>query len=179
MTKVSNKAKHLEMQFSARSGYYLIQPTEGSLMKSAKFPADKQILQLAEKAGLRYCSFHVFPRRPEAPGFMLYVGSGSTPKQRETFLVLLEAESEFTLRTFSDKDLKKGTGLLAQSPLYGISVSGEDEWSLMTMTDVVSMHAKHASEGQVRIWEFVLELIGSSLVARPITPAEIAQINGK
>ncbi|MFN3188672.1 MAG: hypothetical protein ACK42D_04000 [Candidatus Paceibacteria bacterium] len=173
MTKLSNKPTHLEMHFKARSGYYLIQQTEGSLMQSARFPADKQILQLAEKAGLRDCSFHVFPRRPEARGFMFYVGSGSTPKQRETFLASLEAKSEFSLRTFSDDDLKQVANLLEQSPLFEVVIEGKR--SFVTMHSVAT--AQNSLHVEVEVGDLVLELIGPKITVRQITREEINRIN--
>lgn len=167
--------EHLEMEHHPRSTTWLVKIKQDSLARWFNYPPSPRILELAASAGLKTVIFNMEPARPEgANHFVLFIGAGSTPRQRELFLAKLEAESEVSLRKFTNQDLAKATWLLTQSPLYEVTVAGERWFAPIRQAAGFLNHSWVPGQP---VGDLVLELVGQKLTLRAITQEEKDEIN--
>lgn len=167
--------EHLEMERHPRSGTWLVKIKQDSLARWFNYPPSPRILELAELAGLKSVDFNMEPARPEgANHFILFIEAGSTARQRERFLAKLEAESAVSLRKFSTEDLAIATRVLAQSPLYEVTVGGERRFVPILQAGGFLNHSWVPGQP---VGDLVLELVCQKLTLRAITDEEKSQIN--
>ncbi len=172
------RSRFLEMKYLPADRCFEVRIRDDVLVLVAEFPTEEEIVRLwntVTGATLEY--LRQPPSRPQANFFLIAPEESVHPKDGRKFLEVLESHTTFFSTQCTAKDLLVAQATLSRSPLYLVAydLPGGRCEEYVTAERAAGILDPEFTNRQ--LLDSVLELKGSSLRHRKITPDERLMIN--